>query len=205
MSDEEIKNWKVGDKNKSALYILPMLGAIWSDFTDKTRLPKCQFRNCFIGDSCENIKDKILLLYRFHKDKSYIEFEDLLQQHPFFEQMYEVDKYHSMFVYEVPESNKDNYNKLLNGEYSKIDVSYKKQILAFHELPEDSRTASILYKADKRREQLESDINKGIPYERWTKIPESLELEEKFNPMIEYYQEHFKMIAAIKPNKEFNE
>lgn len=198
-----MEKFSVGDRNKSAVYILPLLGNKDIEFFSTHSLPQCQFRNCFIGDKTTNIENKILILYKFSADNLYLEFENLLEQHSLFEKRYEVDKSHTMFVFNIPNEFIEDYNKLIKGEYSKVSGIYKKHILAFHGLNTESFTAGVLYKKEANRKLLEERINQGLPTQHWTKIPVDVELDEPFNDKIEYYREQFKVKSPVQPNIEF--
>ena len=195
--------FKIGDPNKSQVFIAPFIGKISNDFKSKV-LPTCQFRNCFIGDKTQGIENRVLLLYRFHANPIYLEFETKLESHPLFEKRYEVDKQHTMFVFNLPEDSQEDYNKLIKGEYSKISEKFKAHILAFHGLKQESNTGGVLYKTGTKKDSIEATINSGLPKYQWTKIPDDVELEEAFNEAIEYFQEEFKVKSALSPSEEFN-
>jgi len=198
-----VVEFKIGDPNKSQVFIAPFIGKICNDFKS-TKLPTCQFRNCFIGDKTKGIENRVLLLYRFHANPIYLDFEEKLKKHPLFEQSYEVDKQHTMFVFNLPEDSHEDYNKLIKGEYSKVSEKFKAHILAFHGLKKESNTGGVLYKTGIKKDSIEATINSGLPKHQWTKIPDDVELEEVFNEAIEYFQEEFKVKPAISPNEEFN-
>lgn len=197
-----INDWKIGDSNKSQIFILPFLSDTYRDFVG-TRLPYSQYRNCFIGDTVKNIENKILLLYKFHADPSFLEFEDELGKHSLFDCKYEVDRMHTMFVFNIPEKYVDDYNKIIKGEYSKISSEFKKRILEFHGMTPSSNTGGILYKSDNKRQELEEKINEGIPSSRWTRIPSDAELLDCFDLQIEMFHKKYAYQPSILPNEEF--
>ena len=203
MSLEEVEKWWVGQPNKSAVFILPMLGTRCREFHGNF-LPQMQFRNCFIGDKTKYVKDKILLLYRFDADPSYLKFENELENHPLFLDRYEADKKHTMFVFRVPDGSIEDYFKIIKGEYSKIDNNLKIHILDFHGLKEFSNTGGVLYKTSNKREALEAIINEGLPRRQMVSIPNDVELEEPFNEEIEYFQDKYKYKSTLSPEEEFN-
>jgi len=199
----EEKMWGIGEANKSQVYILPFLSDTYRDFVGNN-LPCCQFRNCFIGDTVKGIDNKILLLYRFHSDPVFLSFEAELENHPLFIERYEVDKLHTMFVFKVPDKFEDDYNKIINGDYSKISAETKKHILDFHNLGQTSDTAGILYKTEKKRLMIEENLNDGIPRSRWIRIPLDVELLDTFNSEIEKFHKKYAIVPSILPNEEFN-
>lgn len=185
------EDWKLGDENKSKLYILPMLGFKVSSFFQYQSMPQSQFRNCFIGDNTKGINNKILLVYRFSPTLLYSNFVDTLRKHDLFENLYELDKFHTVFVFSVPQARLVDYNKIVSGRYSEISPDYKDHIIKFHELDTDSDAFGVLYKTGHRKEQLEEVINNGLPRFYWTKIPPFVELEEPFgeNEVLQYINE----------------
>jgi hypothetical protein len=180
MSKEDEK-WKLGDLNKSGIYILPMLGFKDTQFWSKFTMPQCQFRNCFIGDNIKGTKNRILLVYEFSSNTSYKNFENTLRKHELFEEDFEFGSHHTVFVFRVPEEYKKDYNLIIVGKYSEISKTYKDHIIDFHSFVADSETFGILYKTGKRKEQLEAIINEGLPKFYWTIIPPFIELEEGFS------------------------
>lgn len=186
-----MEEWKIGDGNKSDIYILPMLGLKSSQFFNRDSLPQSQYINCFIGDSNKNINNKILLLYKFHSSRLYLNFEVVLQKHDLYDYSYETDNSHTMFVFNIPDKYLNDYNKILKGKYSTISDIYKEHIISFHSLSKSSETFGILYKTNNRREQLELDINEGLPRFNWTKIPDNVELESLFDNNIEIFKTRF--------------
>jgi hypothetical protein len=175
------ESWKIGGINKSKTYILPMLGFKDHQFVHYSNMPQCQFRNCFIGDSINGTENKILLLYAFSATVLYANFVDTLRKHEHFENLYELDKKHTIFVFSVPEEYKSDYFKVIAGNYSNTSQSYKDHVIKFHGLDAESVTFGVLYKTGKRREELEEVINQGLPKFYWTKIPPFTELEEPFD------------------------
>lgn len=196
-------DWKIGDRNKSQIFILPFLGDTYRHFVGGV-FPQSQFKNCFIGDNERNIDGKILLLYKFHSDLIYLNFESGLENHPQFNQRYEVDKLHTMFVFDVLNEDLDDYNLILDGNYSKISDKTKEHILKFHEINSSGDTGGILYKTDKKRTAIEETLNKDLPRKQWIKIPSDVELEEKFNMEIEKFQDKYSYKPSILPNEEFS-
>lgn len=198
-----IKVWQIGESNKSAIFVLPMLADKCREFHG-VNLPQSQFRNCFIGDKSKNISNRILLLYRFSAESAYLNFENRLETHEQFETRYEVDKFHTMFVFKIPENRQEDYNKIILGKYSNVSEDYKKHILNFHGLKSESNTGGVLYKTEAKKDLLEAKINEGLPKDQWTKIPAGVELEEAFNEEIECFQEKYKIKTVLTPNEDFH-
>lgn len=191
------KLWSIGDPNKSQIFILPLLGGKCKDYASLTSMPQIQFRNCFIGDKSNNIKDKILLLYRFSADKLYLGFETELETHELFDCRYEVDKSHTMFVFNVPNSKIIDYHKIIEGKYSEVSNDLKLSILMFHGIKGESNVGGVLYKTQARKDLMEKRINEGLPKIQWCKIDDKTELESVFDEEIEYMWEKYKIKSAI--------
>ena len=177
--EKKEESWKIGDLNKSGIYILPMLGFKDTQFCSQYIMPQCQFRNCFVGDNIKGIKNKILLVYEISYTNTYKQFENTLRHHELFEEDYILNNY-TVFVFKVPQERKKDYNKIILGKYSEITETYKSHIVDFHSFNKESETFGILYKTGKRKEQLEAIINEGLPKYYWTIIPPFIELEEGF-------------------------
>lgn len=176
-----MEEWKLGDSNKSMIYILPMLGFKDHQFCSKYQMPQSQFRNCFVGDNIKGISNKIILVYEYSATNLYLNFVFTLKKHELFEDLYELDDKHSAFIFKVPEAHLNDYNKIIKGEYSQISKQYKEHIVSFHDLAVESETFGVLYRTGQRRDQLEEKINGGLPKFQWTKIPPFTELEEPFD------------------------
>lgn len=195
--------WQIGESNKSAIFVLPMLADKCREFHGSS-LPQSQFRNCFIGDRSKDISNRILLLYKFSVDPIYLEFEGKLERHTEFETRYEVDKFHTMFVFKIPDGKQEDYNNIILGKYFKVSDSYKEKILSFHALKRESNTGGVLYRLPFKKDLLEAKINDGLPKVQWTKIPDEVDLEEAFNNEIEYFQEKYRIKTVISPNESFH-
>lgn len=176
-----MEEWKLGDSNKSGIYILPMLGQNENQFYSKYVMPQCQFRNCFVADNNKALKDKIILVYEFSSTNLYMNFVFTLKKLDFFEDSYELDKNHTVFIFTIPIQFKNDYDRIIEGNYSKISRLYKDHIMKFHEYSEHNEVFGILYRTGARRDQLEEKINQGLPKFQWTKIPPFTELEEPFD------------------------
>lgn len=191
-------SWKIGDGNRSAVYILPMLGDKFNSFyVDNKMNPKSNFMNCFIDDLHNtNIQNNILLLYKFSGTKEYSNFENVLMNNSYYKNMYEPDKYHTMYVFNIPEKFAVNYDLFIQGKYSHFTDEYKKHIQSFHDLKKDSNIMNILYKREEAFKYAEEKFGiRHIPrHQEATSIPD---LE------VECYQDKYKVIESVVENNEF--
>lgn len=183
---ENIKT-KPGE-NKSSTYILPML--LNENLKYKESFVNSYFRSVFLGDSTKKgdlIDDKILLLYKYHGGKIYLDFENRLMNHPLFLNYYEPCKTTTMYVFRVPEKFKKDYNLFKEWKPSKFSKEYKEQIIEFYKNTKIERLKKVIYKDKTLKQELEQRIANIIP--------EDNELSSVPVWFIEYYQKEFNMKA----------
>lgn len=138
--------------NNSSIFALPLLGG-----SRETMLWNSLFVNAFI--STEEIDECIAVLYRYSGDKLFTQFEEGLCSNPNFIKSDDVDHYHTLYIFDVPDSAKDTYNKFRQGKYSEIDDIWKLLILHYHGFYRDGKTGQILYKDEKLKAELESKLD----------------------------------------------
>lgn len=191
-------SWKIGDPNKSETYILPMIGESLDEFMTKG-FPKCNYRNCFIGDEqVPELEDKIFVLYKFSGDLAYIAFENDMLERPNFYNTYDADPYHVMYVFDVPEKYKEDYKNFKQGLYSKMSTEYKEKIRRFWgNLSNDTDIMGTLYKTEAKFKKLESQLD--------IKIPRDQEASSVPNWDVENYREEYRVKKAIKPETDERE
>lgn len=197
-NEEIISNFKLtftqGNKNypnKTSNYVLPMLGNTVGEFKSNELFPQCQFRSAFLGDNTHDIykNDKILLCYKFSGKQEYINFENTLRDNFYYVDEYEVDKMHTMYVFDVPKTYIDDYLKFLEWKPSKFSNSYKIQIQKFYNLSEKHPLYQTLYKKEERYKELEKQYD--------ITIPRDLEASSSPHWDIEYYNEEFKVVKPM--------
>lgn len=153
--------------NKSWTYALPMLGKHKEEFSHKQLFPLTNFRGCFLQDeNCPELNTSIFLLYRFSSSDIYLRYEERLLSHKNFNLMYEPDKYHTMYVFDVADKYLDDYGLLMDSKYSKMSPTYKAHVLKFHNLTKKGQVHGVLYKTEERFQKLERDLNISIPREQ---------------------------------------
>jgi len=111
-------------------FVLPMLYT--KDRNDEFFITK-QFKNCYIGDTNrEELGQGIFLLYKYKTDVSFIKFERSLELIPEYNLDYDYsDDNDVMFVFDIPEDQKENFELFKSGKYSLFGDNFKKQILSF--------------------------------------------------------------------------
>jgi len=193
-------NFSQGDNvvgNKSTTYLLPMMGLDSKTFRGLT-FPYNQFRSVFIGDKTHDSfeGDKIMLLYKFSGKEEFINYEVFLESLPTYIDKYEPDKYHTMYVYDIPFKWKDDFEKFKQWKPSEFSKDYKLHITKFYGLDQHSPVYQTLYKIEDRYKDLEDKLGINIPRD----------LEASSSPYweIEYYQEEFKLLKSFELAKEEN-
>ena len=163
-------------RTKASTFVFPMLPGTRIDFF-WDRL----FMNCFIATEQESYC--IALLYRWSGDPKFIAFEKTLSEFPNFRRTSDPDTQTVMFVFDIPKSQKDDYNKFLRGEYSQLGHQYKMDILSFHGLAPHSEVGQILFKDPQRRENLSFKL--GVKLNSDAELLSIINFtDETFNPEI---------------------
>lgn len=160
---------------KASRWIMPMLR------TDNQTQTSMRFRNnfvnCYVGTESEGYMNNIYLVYRFSGSVEFIKFEKELKNHIKFYKSIDLDHQHTMYIFDMNEEDKLNFNRFKRGEYSKFTSKYKKQILNFTINPvdtniskiEDTITYGVLYKTETQKKRIEDLIG------------------QKLDPSLEYY------------------
>tara|TARA_R110002020_G_scaffold165581_3_gene353103 strand:- start:26753 stop:27508 length:756 start_codon:yes stop_codon:yes gene_type:complete len=146
-------------RTKASLFILPMLSGNRKNYFYDTLL-----LNCFVGT--EDHKNVIALLYRFSGKKEFVDFEHYLKSLDNFIECVDTSNKTTLYIFNVPEKHKKEFNLFLAGKYSKFDSKYKLKILRFHGFTKDSTLGKILYKAASRRKQLETALGPEVTIEK---------------------------------------
>jgi len=139
--------------NKASRFLMPFLGHNKVYFRWET-----DFCNCFIGTEEEGDTGHLYLLYRFSGSKDFSKFEEKMQEHPLFEGICDVDQFHAMYKFKIPENVKEDVKLIKSGQYSKVSKEGKIRILHFHSITRDSPIGDILYKGEKKKRKLEEDL-----------------------------------------------
>ena len=191
INNKIIEDFIKGDKkglNKSTVYLLPMLGTYESDF--KGNSYSNLFQNCFIGDRTlpendEINQNKILLRYRFSGKLEYRHLERMLTRHIEYVTNYEVDRLHTMYVFNVPLKWESDYNKFKEWKPSQFSQEYKDHMLKFYGFNSNSRLYKVLYKTEDLFLEMEKQYEVKIPRDQEaSSIPNFEE--------IEYFRKEFK-------------
>lgn len=163
--------------NLSSIFAAPLLGGNRELF-----LWEKNFINAFVETPDE--QHVIALLYRFSADPLFLKFESALCAFRTFKYKIDTDSYHVMFVFDIPDTSKNAYERLRAGEYSKIDDFLKLKILDYHGFSMDGQTARVLFKSEILRKELEEKLDCIIPKENELHSIFDMSL-ERFDP--DYY------------------
>lgn len=145
--------YNMQQKTQAFRFVLPML----ADYTYNDDFSPNNFKffkrdsliNVYIGDDNEpKYSDKILLYYKYDHSIDYLTFDRKLELLPTYLTKYEYGG-STMYVFDVPDEFKDDFEHFKVGKYSKFSIAYKKQILDFYGLKgKDNYIYSILFKTD---------------------------------------------------------
>tara|TARA_R110000744_G_scaffold28831_1_gene69157 strand:- start:44 stop:802 length:759 start_codon:yes stop_codon:yes gene_type:complete len=148
----------IAKRTKSSNFIMPMLSG-----TRELYFWNKLFVNAFIKTPEDD--DCIALLYRWSSNPLYVKFEKALSQFKNFRRRYDPSPDYVMFVFDIPKRCIRNYNRFINGKYSKFSKEYKIDILDFHDAEIEDEIGQILFQSDKRRVALEKKLAADLPDE----------------------------------------
>lgn len=196
------EDFKVGIANKSHVYITPMLCEMELALRSDKRFPQDCYRNTFLGDKTKDgTEGKILLLYQLPKQTTnavelWNNFEVYLTTLPTYCGDYKADKYHRMFVYNIPDRWQKDYQLFLDWKPSLFSKEYKDHINLFYgdlaKVTPTNHVLGVLYKTEDRFTYLEKKHGINIPR---TQEASSIPYWDE-----EYYQEEYKHKNVLETN-----
>lgn len=163
-------------RTKSSLFVLPMFGGtrnlfMWNQL----------FMNCFL--EFKDNKYYIQLLYRFSGDPLFLKFEQALCKFKSFVKKEDPSDDYVLFTFSVPDRHSKNFEKFINGEYSKFSKLYKMTLLEFHSFDVDDLIGQVIFQSESRRNALEEKLGCVLPED--SELLSIVELkQEMFNPKI---------------------
>jgi hypothetical protein len=171
---------------KATIFLTPMV------FKHKSEI---KYNNNFIGTFIDyegsNTRIGINLLYRFSGHSDFSLFENSLQNNPYYVKTIDVDKFHVLYCFSIPDQFIIDYNLILNSKYSEISDYYKTKILSFNDFKQDGETYGILYKTKELRKRREEEFE----------LPEgslkNVELYDEFNIERETYWNKYNLIPNV--------
>tara|TARA_R100000908_G_C3750440_1_gene145073 strand:+ start:165 stop:962 length:798 start_codon:yes stop_codon:yes gene_type:complete len=169
--------------SKSSMFVFPLLGYTRTFFEWNS-----SFINSFIWKEGGEEGRFIYLWYKFVPSLEMEEFEEKLKNNINFIDAEDVDDYHVLYRFMVPEKFEKDYDKIIKGKYSYITESAKERILDFHFSSPDRPIGKILYRDPERREKMEKEL--GI------KIPEEQDLHDPFYKEEDTFFNRYKIIKS---------
>lgn len=169
--------------NGSSIFIVPMLG-----FQNKNNMFWDNLVNTFM--CTQDYEEVIALLYRFDASVEFGKYETLMFNHPNFIMHYEQDKYHTLYVFSVPDHVLTSYRMVKAGKYSEVDSLVKLIILDFHNFSHSGHTGQILYKDPELRQRLEESLGIDLGEAELHSIPD-MKIET-------YDPDYYRIITALK-------
>lgn len=176
MDSEEIKILDITVRqNKAYIYILPML------FNTRYDVLIEELVNVYIRDiNISDLDNNIFLVYRNNENNiNLLNLYNKLKNHKNFILDYDYGNKYKVFVFDVPENYKTDYNLFLKGKYSSFSDKYKKHISNFHFLRHQDSVMDVLYKRENRYIELEKRLDVSH-------IPRNLDTSSIIDPRYEY-------------------
>jgi hypothetical protein len=171
--------------SKSSMFMFPFLGYNRSHFRWNS-----DFMNCFISREGEDLEkgevNYIYLWYKYVPSIQMEEFEEQLKSNENFVDFEDVDKYHVLYKFSIPDKYKEDCRKIIKGKYSYITEIAKERILDFHFSSKKRPLGKILYRSSERRKKMEKEL--GII------IPPDVDLHDPFYMEEETFYDKFKII-----------
>ena len=164
----------IAKRTKSFTYLLPMLGP------GKEFFMLGKLVNVFI--KTQNNDNCIALLYRYSADPLFLQLEKAYKQFSYFREVEDVDPYHVLFVFNVPNKYKNIYKLFIKGKYSHFPQIYKLHILDFFNLDKHSQVCQILFRTEKRKKILEKVLNATLPVD--SELYSIIDERETYDPII---------------------
>jgi hypothetical protein len=139
-------------KNKSAFFILPLLGqpSYWY----------YGLLNCYLGDI--NNKPELTFKKIFINSESY---DSKLLSTKYFNQLYQLEDNTYMYVFDIPKEYEEDYNKFSDGKYSDISEQAKALICKHSGIKPimNSVVYKVLYKTADQKQKIEDLIGEELP------------------------------------------
>lgn len=189
--------------NRTYTYLFPMIGLSSGMKRDEFLYLRGLFCK---NDDFPELFNKLYMLLKFNKEREFVFYEDKLRTLDIYDFNYEPDKYHSIFVFNIPDEYKREYEKFIQSKYSEFSDNYKNSIIKFHGFKKNesgNRVIGVLYKKEIAYKLQEEELNDGLPESSWVKIPRDQEIGKLLEEVIEMetYSEDLKIKNKMFPNK----
>jgi hypothetical protein len=175
---EHILGYKlhIATLSKASMFLFPFLGYNRTFFSWNS-----SFVNAFVWKENAEEGRFIYLWYKFVPSLEMEEFEEKLKNNVNFIDAEDVDDYHVLYRFLVPEKFEEDYDKIIEGKYSYITEIAKERILDFHFSSKTRPIGKILYRDPERRERMEKEMDIIIPEDQDLHDPFYKEEETFFN------------------------
>ena len=166
-------------RTKSSIFLLPAFTGSsklfdWNGFYVNTYL---------YVDNVQSFDDlTVYHLYRYSNSTRFSMLEQFMISHQNYVKTIDIDGYHVMYEFKLPDNNTSNMLNFKEGVYSRLTNNLKKRILQFHNFKQDGDLGGVLYKHKTRILKLENMLGIKLPKdsELWDK-PNITEI-ETLNP-----------------------
>ena len=158
------------------------------------------FEPLSISMSEDLLERRVVLMYRFSKERQFQIFEDILMEMPEFQFSMDLDDYQTGYVMSIPPEYKPDFELILNSKYSHMSDDYKEHLLQFYAANNQSTLYHILYRSEKRRRWLEEEYNLPVG-----SISPDTELYKAFTPSMEELKKIYLLDDTILKSKESKE
>ena len=147
----------VSRKNKSSVFLMPMLGG-----TQKLFFYNSLFIDCYCYK--EGYGECIILKYIDSQDSLFDKFKMAVKKFRMYLSTFYDDSY-IYFMFDVPSIFVSDYNLFRKGKYSMLSIQLKDNILKFHAESISYRTyvSEVLYKSEDRKEDIEDFLDTVLP------------------------------------------
>lgn len=165
---------------------------------------------CFVGTddtfepldisvSEDLLERRVVLVYRFSKEREFEIFESILMEMPEFEFSMDLDDYQVGYVMSIPPEYKQDFELILNSKYSHLSENFKDHLLQFYGAVanKSSTLYQILYRSPERRRFLEEEYDLPIG-----SIDPDTELYKAFTPSKEILKRIYLLDDLVLKSKE---
>jgi hypothetical protein len=162
--NDEFYTFYVSKINKITLFSLPMF------FDNRDTASTSSLINVYYGD---NHKNDLYFHYRYNSEPPFKETERILTNSEYFINEIDIDNFHTVYQTQIPTEYTSDFDKIINGKYSKISSKFKVEIIKFHNLKPNKYLYQVINRDKKLLDKMEKDLD--------TKIPDDIDLMSKIN------------------------
>lgn len=152
--------------SKASYFVFPMLGLDIDEF-----LWSLYFMNVYTNVEGHD-EEGIFLHYRYSDNQRFKDFESKVEFLSGYRSHLDIDKYHVLYQFDIPEKYKREFELFKKGKYSHFSEEYKQTVLQFHKTTEMARQRGttientqlhgILYKSPLLKENIEKKIGQNL-------------------------------------------